>query len=77
MPAQNPTLNKVRVHDSIVGGLYMISLLLALKVNMSFIWIAVAVAALQIVTLVTSFCPVYFVLNKFMPGDKPLNGPGA
>ena len=56
----------------------MISVILALKVDIQFIYIAGAVAALQILSLVTKFCPVYFVLNKTISGgEKMQNGPGA
>jgi hypothetical protein len=78
MSNSNPTLTKVRLHDFIVGALYMTSVLLALYVNPQFIYIAGAVALLQILSLVTRFCPVYFVLNMFMKeGERIQNGPGA
>lgn len=78
MSTANPTLTKVRLHDFIVGALYLVSIVLALKVNPGFIYMAVAVAMLQILSLVTKFCPVYFILNKLIPGgDKVQNGPGA
>ena len=78
MNTQNPTLTKVRLHDFIVGTLYMASVVLALTINIQWIYIAGAVAALQILSLVTKFCPVYFILNKIIPGgDKVQNGPGV
>ncbi len=76
MNNQNPTLIKVRWHDFIVGALYLASVILALTVNIQWIYLAGAVAVLQILSLVTRFCPVYFVLNKLIPGgDKVQNGP--
>jgi len=78
MTNNNPTLSKVRIHDFIVGALYLSSITLALTVNLQFIYIAGAVAILQILSLLTRFCPVYFVLNKMiLGGEKVQNGPGS
>lgn len=78
MPQPNPTLTKVRLHDFIVGALYLTSIILALNVNLQFIYIAGAVAILQVLSLVTRFCPVYFVLNKIIPGGETVqNGPSG
>ena len=64
---------KVRAHDAIVGVLYLISAGLTLYTkDLNFLWIAVAVGALQIISPVTKFCPVYFVLNKMMPDSEPI-----
>lgn len=59
-------VDKVRAHDGIVGVLYMISAVLGVPVGMQWLWIACAVAALQIVSPFTRFCPVYFILNKLV-----------
>ena len=64
--------SKIRLHDGIVGILYLSSVLLANYINLSFGWIAIAVAALQIASPFTKFCPVYFVLNKMMPDTEPM-----
>tara|TARA_B110000503_G_scaffold106522_1_gene159073 strand:- start:3083 stop:3247 length:165 start_codon:yes stop_codon:yes gene_type:complete len=50
----------------------MSSALLAMTIQLDFIWIALAVAALQIASPFTKFCPVYFVLNKLMPDTEPI-----
>jgi hypothetical protein len=51
---------------------------LAFTVNIQFLYIAAAVAILQVLSLFTRFCPVYFVLNKIIPGgEKVQNGPGS
>ena len=50
---------KVRVHDGIVGLLNIGSILLASEFGLNWIYIAVAVAVLQIASPVTKFCPVY------------------
>jgi 4-hydroxybenzoate polyprenyltransferase len=63
---------KIRRHDFIVGTLYLISIILAFTINMQWLYIAVAVAALQIISPITKFCPVYFILNKMMPDTEPI-----
>ena len=63
---------KIRLHDEIVGILYLSSVLLANYINLSFGWITIAVAALQIVSPFTKFCPVYFVLNKMISDTEPI-----
>lgn len=65
-------VSKVRSHDAIVGLIYLTSAILALQVNVNFIWIAVSVAGLQIISPITKFCPVYFILNKLMPESTPI-----
>ncbi len=68
----NRDVLKVRYNDGIVGVLYMSSALLAMTIQLDFIWIALAVAALKIASPFTKFCPVYFVLNKLMPDTEPI-----
>ena len=63
---------KVRVHDGIVGLMYLSSVLLANWVGLSWIYVAVGVAVLQIASPFTKFCPVYTVLNKVMPDTEPM-----
>ena len=66
-------INKVRAHDAICGVLYLISALLAFTTsNMDFLYIAFAVGGLQIISPLTKFCPVYFILNKMMPETEPI-----
>jgi len=66
-------ISKVRAHDAIVGVLYLISVGLTLyTTNMGFLWIAVAVGGLQLISPITKFCPVYFILNKLMPNTDPI-----
>jgi hypothetical protein len=72
MNAQKNIL-KVRSHDAIVGLLYLISVGLTLYTsNLDFLWIAVGVGGLQIISPITKFCPVYFILNKLMPDTDPM-----
>ena len=63
---------KVRVHDGIVGLMYLSSVVLADQVGVSWIYIAVSVALLQIASPFTKFCPVYTLLNKVMPNTEPI-----
>ena len=63
---------KVRVHDGIVGLLNISSILLASQFGLNWIYVAVAVAVLQIISPITKFCPVYNILNKLMPDTTPM-----
>jgi len=63
--------SKVKVHDGIVGIIYLASVILALSVNIQWIYLAGVVAALQIQSMFTGFCPVYFVLDRVMGEEKP------
>ena len=63
---------KVRVHDGIVGLMYLSSILLANWAGLSWIYVAVGVAVLQIASPFTKLCPVYTVLNKVMPDTEPI-----
>lgn len=62
--------NKVKVHDGIVGTIYLLSILLGAFVHIQWLYLAGVVAVLQIMSTFTGFCPVYFVLDKFMPNAK-------
>ncbi|TDI81053.1 MAG: DUF2892 domain-containing protein [Bacteroidetes bacterium] len=70
--ATNRMHTKIRLHDAIVGTLYLLSVALTLTVNIQWVYLAGAVAVLQIVSPVTRFCPVYFILNKLMPDTEPI-----
>jgi len=63
--------NKTKIHDGIVGIIYLVSVLLALYVNMQWIYLAGVVAVLQVQSMFTGFCPVYFTLNKVMSDREP------
>lgn len=66
-------ISKVRAHDAIVGVLYLVSVGMTFyTTNLDFLWIAVAVGGLQIISPVTKFCPLYFILNKLMPNTDPM-----
>ena len=71
MKSQN--ISKVRAHDAIVGLLYLSGVGLAyITSNINFLWIVIAVGALQVINPVTKFCPVYTILNKLMPDSDPI-----
>jgi len=71
MKSQN--ISKVRAHDAIVGLIYLSSVGLAyLTSDINFLWIVVAVGALQVISPFTKFCPVYTILNKLMPDSDPI-----
>ncbi|MDA9139917.1 DUF2892 domain-containing protein [Flavobacteriaceae bacterium] len=66
-------IKKVRAHDAICGILYLISVGLTIQTgNLTFLYIAVAVGVLQIISPFTKFCPVYFTLNKLMKDTDPM-----
>lgn len=69
---QPNNLLKIRLHDAIVGVLYLLSIILSMQVDSNFIYVAIAVAGLQIISPITKFCPVYFILNKMMPNTDPI-----
>jgi hypothetical protein len=50
----------------ISGGLYVYTS------NDIFLYAAIGVGVLQLISPVTKFCPVYFVLNKIMPDSDPI-----
>ena len=64
------SLSKIKIHDGIVGALYLLSVILAFTVNIQWLYLAGAVAVLQISSAFTGFCPVYFLLDKMMPDAK-------
>ena len=63
---------KIRAHDGIAGATYMLSVILAAATSIQWLWVAGIVAGLQMISPVTKFCPVYFVLNKMMPETEPI-----
>ena len=71
MKSQN--ISKVRAHDAIVGMLYLSGVGLAyITSDINFLWIVIGVGALQVISPVTKFCPVYTILNKLMPESDPI-----
>lgn len=62
--------NKIKVHDGIVGAVILLSVILAYKVDITWLWLAGVVSALMVASAFTGFCPVYAILNKIMPSDS-------
>jgi len=66
-------IKKVRVHDSICGVLYLAGVGLTFQFgNLDFLYIAIGVGVLQVISPITKFCPVYFILNKLMSDTDPM-----
>lgn len=62
---------KTKLHDGIVGIIYLLSIILSVIVNIQWLYLAGAVAVLQILSMFTGFCPVYYTLNKIMSDTEP------
>lgn len=61
-------MGTIRTHDLIVGVLYLVSLVGVFTGYGAMIYLGFAVAALQIASPFTKFCPVYTLLGT--KGDK-------
>jgi hypothetical protein len=61
------TKTKIKIHDGIVGAVIFTSVVLGMAVNPAWLHVAGGIGALMASSAFTSFCPVYFVLNKFSP----------
>lgn len=58
---------KIKIHDGIVGTVILLSVVLALTVNVQWLYLAGVISVLMVASAFTGFCPVYFILNKMMP----------
>ncbi|WP_069130868.1 YgaP family membrane protein [Rhodohalobacter halophilus] len=65
--------SKTKIHDGIVGVIYLTSVLLAVYINLNWLYLAGAVAVLQIMSMFTGFCPVYYLLNRTMSDKEQVN----
>ena len=66
-------IKRVRAHDAICGLLYLASVGLTIQTgNLDFLYIAIGVGILQVISPFTKFCPVYFTLNKVMSDTDPM-----
>jgi Protein of unknown function (DUF2892) len=61
---------KIKIHDGIVGAIILASVLLGLKLDIRWLYVAGAISVLMVLSAFTGFCPVYFVLNKIVPDSK-------
>jgi hypothetical protein len=62
----------MRAHDAIKGVLYFVSIFFAPQFGLNWIYIALGVAVLKIVSSFTKFCPMHTILNKLMPDTTPI-----
>ena len=65
-------ISKVRMHDAICGVIYLSSFALSATVDLSFAYVGIGTGVLQVISPLTKFCPVYFILNKMMPDSHPI-----
>jgi len=61
-----------KAFKELVGLLYIGSILLGKEFGLDWLYIAIGVAVLQIISPFTKFCPVYTILNKIMPQTTPM-----
>lgn len=57
---------KIKIHDGVVGGLIFSSAALAWAVDPRWIALAGLTALVMISSAFTGFCPVHFLVNKFV-----------
>jgi len=63
-PGADPEL---RVHDGIVGGSILLSVVVGMQVDPVGFWLAGLFAAVMFSSAFTGFCPIHFILCKLMP----------
>ena len=61
--------HKTRVHDGIIGAVVLLSIYLAVSVNIAWLWLPGITAVLMVSSTFTGFCPLYFILSKVMPAS--------
>ena len=57
---------KVKIHDGIIGGLILFSAVMAWQVDPRFMALAGLTAVIMISSAFTGFCPVHFLVSKFV-----------
>ena len=62
----NKSMLKRRIHDGIAGALITIGLILGYSVADGWYLLSLIIGLLMIQSSFTSFCPVYFTLDKLM-----------
>jgi hypothetical protein len=61
--------SKIKIHDRIVGAIILSTVLLGVRVNPLWLWVPGVISALMVASAFTGLCPVYFVLNRLIPGE--------
>lgn len=73
--SKDPTILKIKLHAFITGLIYAVLITLGMKMNSIFLNMAGALAILQAMSLISNFCPLYFLLNYFIKdGEKIMDG---
>jgi hypothetical protein len=58
---------QTKIHDGIIAVVNLVSIALAVMVDLHFLWIAGAVAMVMVSSVFTGFCPVHYSVNKLLP----------
>lgn len=62
---------KTRLHDGIVGSLFLAGILLGLTQGSAWLYATAGLAGLVIQSAFTGFCPVYWALDRLMGDGQP------
>lgn len=57
---------KTKLHDGIIGALILFSAVMAWQFDPRWLALAALTAAIMISSAFTGFCPVHFLVNKFV-----------
>ena len=63
---------ELRIHDGIVGGSILLSVVVGMQVDPVGLWLAGLISAVMFSSAFTGFCPVHFLLSKIMPAPEQL-----
>ncbi|APR80041.1 Hypothetical protein A7982_05388 [Minicystis rosea] len=55
---------KIKIHDGIIGGLILCSVLMAWKLDPRWLALTALTAVIMISSAFTGFCPVHFLVDK-------------
>jgi len=62
-------MDKVRVHDGVVGSVVTVGTVLGYYVDSTWLLIPAIIGVVLIQSAFTGFCPVYCTLDKIQPDD--------
>ena len=57
---------ELRVHDGIVGGSILLSVVVGMQVDPTGFWLAGLISAVMLSSAFTGFCPLHYTLSKLM-----------